>query len=105
MIERLKDIDESIPITVIYGKESWMMKLFDFSLVRHQRKGSYVEIKSINDSGHHIYLDQRDVFNEMIEEVCTTANENTDPNDIEQSRTMSSDTDRDTDNVFLIFSP
>jgi len=71
MINRIKDIDHSIPITILYGKDSWMMKLFDFERVLTQRPaGSAVKVNMIPDAGHHIYADQKDVFNEHIIEIC-----------------------------------
>lgn len=69
MIQRIHELDHSIPLTMIYGSRSWM----DISIgdkVRELRPYSYVDVKQIDKAGHHIYSDKSEEFNQIVTEVC-----------------------------------
>ena len=98
MINRVKDIAPSIPITVMYGMDSWMMKLFDFSRVKSERPGAFVDIKAMKNAGHHIYVDQKDEFNNLISDICNMVENSSDESNVEQTVTA-----LDEEEVHLLF--
>lgn len=53
MFPRLADLDKSVPLTVIYGKDSWVQNMTqeDFE---EMRKGGYIDV--------HVILNQNFVF-------------------------------------------
>ena len=69
MIQRIHELDDNIPITMVYGSRSWM----DVSMgskVKELRPHSYVDVQQIDKAGHHIYSDNSDKFNEIVGGVC-----------------------------------
>ncbi|XP_066139379.1 (Lyso)-N-acylphosphatidylethanolamine lipase-like [Euwallacea fornicatus] len=70
MADRYDTIHESTPITVVYGKESWIDQSPAFVLQEQREDINYVKVAVIPDAGHHIYSDQPDLFNEFVRETC-----------------------------------
>ncbi|KAJ6652383.1 hypothetical protein lerEdw1_011613 [Lerista edwardsae] len=69
MLERIHLVRRDLPITLIYGANSWI----DTSTgekVRLLRPGSYVCDMAIPGASHHVYADQPHAFNAAVEEVC-----------------------------------
>nr|KAF6498726.1 abhydrolase domain containing 4, N-acyl phospholipase B [Molossus molossus] len=69
MLERIHLIRKDVPITMIYGANTWI----DTSTgkkVKLQRPDSYVRDMEIEGASHHVYADQPHIFNAMVEEIC-----------------------------------
>ncbi|XP_074838466.1 (Lyso)-N-acylphosphatidylethanolamine lipase isoform X2 [Carettochelys insculpta] len=69
MLERVHLLRRDLPITLIYGAESWI----DTSTgrrVRDLRPHSYVRHLAIAGASHHVYADQPAAFNAAVQEIC-----------------------------------
>ncbi|PIO21089.1 hypothetical protein AB205_0119410, partial [Aquarana catesbeiana] len=69
MLPRLNLIPKSLPITFIYGAETWI----DSSTgekAKELRPDSYVHTLAIKGASHHVYADQPSIFNEVVDEIC-----------------------------------
>uniref|UniRef100_A0A452DRT7 (Lyso)-N-acylphosphatidylethanolamine lipase n=1 Tax=Capra hircus TaxID=9925 RepID=A0A452DRT7_CAPHI len=69
MLERIHLIRKDVPITMIYGANTWI----DTSTgkkVKLQRPDSYVRDLEIEGASHHVYADQPHIFNAVVEEIC-----------------------------------
>lgn len=69
MIDRISDVDKNIPITMIHGSESWISVESSYQ-TKYLRKDSFVDIRIILDAGHHVYADQPDNFNKLVDKIC-----------------------------------
>jgi len=69
MIHRVKEIDPSIPMTVLYGSRSWMDSSSGHT-IKYLRDTSYVDVKIIKGAGHHIYADQPSEFSTHVNDIC-----------------------------------
>lgn len=73
----ISDLDASVPISLIYGKKSWM----DSSTgerIREERTESYVNIYIISKAGHHIHAEQPAEFNRVVNSICSVVDCNRD---------------------------
>ena len=68
MIDRINSMDAAVPITMIFGSNSWMDSDWQNS-VKYLRPGSYVESCTISEAGHHVYADRPDEFNFEMEKL------------------------------------
>lgn len=63
LLDRLPTLDRKIPVTFIYGSDSWMDPragvMLKESMPHHD-----TEFLIIPDAGHHVYVDQYEAFNE-----------------------------------------
>lgn len=69
MLERIHLLPRDLPISLIYGAESWI----DTSTgrrVRELRPDSYVRHLAIAGASHHVYADQPAAFNAAVQEIC-----------------------------------
>ncbi|KAG8455483.1 hypothetical protein GDO86_001605 [Hymenochirus boettgeri] len=69
MMSRIQEIPKELPITFIYGAETWI----DSSTgekVKQERPSSYVQSLAITGASHHVYADQPGIFNTAVEEIC-----------------------------------
>ncbi|XP_034992179.2 (Lyso)-N-acylphosphatidylethanolamine lipase [Zootoca vivipara] len=69
MLERIHLVRHDLPITLIYGANSWI----DTSTgekVKSLRPGSYVCDMAIPGASHHVYADQPHAFNAAVAEIC-----------------------------------
>ena len=69
MIDRISDVDKNIPITMIHGNDSWISVESSYQ-TKYLRKDCYVDIRIIVDAGHHVYADQPDNFNKLVDKIC-----------------------------------
>ena len=69
MIDRISDVDKNIPITMIHGSDSWISIESSYQ-TKYLRKDSFVDIRIILDAGHHVYADQPDNFNKLVDKIC-----------------------------------
>lgn len=70
MIHRIKDLDDRIPITLIYGSRSWIDSTAG-DKIKEMRPNSVVNIRIINGAGHHVYADKPDIFNQYVIDACS----------------------------------
>lgn len=73
MINRIHEMHDDVPITLIYGSRSWV----DHSsgeIVSKLRPNSYVKSYIINQAGHHVYADKPEEFNAIITKTCDMEN-------------------------------
>lgn len=69
MLNRIVDLDPSIPVTFIYGARSWM----DQNSGRATQSilsQNHVEVFSIKGAGHHVYADRPELFHQIVKTVC-----------------------------------
>ncbi|XP_043914261.1 (Lyso)-N-acylphosphatidylethanolamine lipase isoform X2 [Protopterus annectens] len=71
MLSRIHLIRKELPITLIYGAYSWI-DTNSGEEVKKQRPYSYVRTIAIDDASHHVYADQPQEFNAVVEEVCSS---------------------------------
>ncbi|XP_072396697.1 (Lyso)-N-acylphosphatidylethanolamine lipase-like [Diabrotica undecimpunctata] len=69
MIRRYHTLSKDVPLTVIYGEKSWIVKTPEDDL-KNQRPESYVKAEILPNAGHHINADQSVLFNKLICKVC-----------------------------------
>jgi abhydrolase domain-containing protein 5 len=66
---RLPNLDENVPMTLLYGRNSWVDHFPSEEIVA-MRQGSQVDAHIIEGAGHHIYADGREDFNDIVLNVC-----------------------------------
>ena len=74
MIYRVGNIDRNIPLTMIYGSRSWIDSTSGRE-TQERRGGCYVDVQVITGAGHHVYVDKPNKFNELVEKVCQSEDE------------------------------
>ena len=74
MIDRIGLVDKDIPMTMLHGGDSWIS--IDPSFETKQiRSDCYVHIEEIPDASHHVYADQPDAFNALVDGICQREDE------------------------------
>ncbi|KAJ8925435.1 hypothetical protein NQ315_009268 [Exocentrus adspersus] len=69
MMHRFDSIRDDMPITFIFGEDSWMTQTPGHTL-KEQRPKSYVDIAIVPDAGHHVNADQPLLFNSAVINAC-----------------------------------
>ncbi|XP_055639008.1 (Lyso)-N-acylphosphatidylethanolamine lipase isoform X2 [Toxorhynchites rutilus septentrionalis] len=69
MLNRIQDLKNTVPITFIYGANSWLRNNSG-EKVKQIRQETYVNVKYIEGAGHHIYADGGEMFNKLVNEAC-----------------------------------
>ncbi|CDW54016.1 Abhydrolase 6 domain containing protein [Trichuris trichiura] len=69
MVDRLPLIRRNFPITFIYGSRSWTDPDAGYLVQKQLRHRCPVRVEIMRNSGHHVYTDQADSFNELINEA------------------------------------
>ena len=64
MIRRLSLLQPELKVTVIYGEESWISPRLTETEIEAHRKN--ISILTIPDATHHVYVDQFEMFNEIV---------------------------------------
>lgn len=72
MLNRIDQLDHSVPVTFIYGARSWM-DISSGHKTKEILKDSQVEVYSIKGAGHNVHTDQSERFNEIVNSVCEAA--------------------------------
>ncbi|XP_075896911.1 1-acylglycerol-3-phosphate O-acyltransferase ABHD5 isoform X2 [Nelusetta ayraudi] len=70
MLERVDQLRQGIPITIIYGSRS-SVDSNSGSTIRALRPRSHVGITTIRGAGHYVYADQPEDFNNKVLEACS----------------------------------
>lgn len=69
--ERMKSIDNDLPITFLYGADSWTSKSYGYIIKQHREPhNSYTDVKIIPKAGHHIYTDNPSEFHQCVMDAC-----------------------------------
>ncbi|KAJ8387622.1 hypothetical protein AAFF_G00151720 [Aldrovandia affinis] len=71
MLQRVEQLPPSLPVTLVYGGRSWV----DSSTggrVEQLRPQGHTQTMVIDDASHHVYADQSDVFNRVVQNICDT---------------------------------
>ena len=74
MINRITDLDPNITLTFIYGSRSWIDRQPGFQ-IKYLLGENRVNIFVINGSGHHVYADKYDEFNNIVNNTCYVVDE------------------------------
>ncbi|XP_071957612.1 (Lyso)-N-acylphosphatidylethanolamine lipase-like isoform X2 [Antedon mediterranea] len=69
MINRVMQLNETIPLTVLYGSKSWMDTKIGHS-IKYLRKESKVTVEIVQGAGHHVYADKPESFNKIVQDIC-----------------------------------
>ncbi|XP_029436190.1 protein ABHD4 [Rhinatrema bivittatum] len=69
MMSRIHLIPKGLPITFVYGAESWIDPSTG-EKTKRERPGSYVKTVAITGASHHVYADQPHSFNAVVRDVC-----------------------------------
>lgn len=70
LIHRLMDLHESVTLTFIYGSRSWIDKT-PGEFLRDCMRPNRVTVNEIEGSGHHVYADKYNEFNDIVVDVCS----------------------------------
>lgn len=73
LIHRLLDLEESVSLTFIYGSRSWIEKTPGEFL--RGCMPNRVTVNIIQGSGHHVYADKYNEFNDLVKEACMKVTE------------------------------
>ncbi|XP_065166576.1 (Lyso)-N-acylphosphatidylethanolamine lipase isoform X3 [Atheta coriaria] len=84
MVNRIEQLDKTVPITLVYGSRSWVDNSAG-EIIKEKRHDSEVNLQVIVGAGHHVYADKPEVFNEYVIEACDKADGVYSPNAIESS--------------------
>ncbi|XP_051989937.1 (Lyso)-N-acylphosphatidylethanolamine lipase-like [Xyrauchen texanus] len=71
MVQRVNLLPPSMPITMLYGSLSWVDSSTG-NQVAHIRGKSPTSVILIEDASHHLYADQPDEFNRVVQNICNT---------------------------------
>lgn len=68
----LKVLKEEIPLTIIFGTESWIDNSYGPIIIAGRPKSSYTHIENIESAGHQLFSDNSSEFNRIVLEACKT---------------------------------
>ncbi|OZC05951.1 hydrolase, alpha/beta domain protein [Onchocerca flexuosa] len=88
MLKRIIDLPSEVPMTFIYGSKSWIDSSSGIE-VQNERRNAYVDVqnlyericfalKIINGAGHHVYVDQKELFNNVLSDLFDKIDANED---------------------------
>ncbi|XP_034039450.1 (Lyso)-N-acylphosphatidylethanolamine lipase isoform X2 [Thalassophryne amazonica] len=73
MLQRVHLLPPSMPVTMLYGARSWMDSSSGDSVV-HIRGQANTSVFLISNASHHVYADQPEEFNRVVENICRSVN-------------------------------
>jgi len=79
VIKKIDKLDAEVPITFIYGAKSWITSESGRE-IQKMRPNSYVDVQEIAGAGHHVYADQPNRFNNVVNEVARFVDSHLDAN-------------------------
>ncbi|XP_071762559.1 (Lyso)-N-acylphosphatidylethanolamine lipase [Centroberyx gerrardi] len=71
MLQRVHQLPPSMPLTMLYGARSWVDSSSGDS-VTHIRSQTHTRVLLVNDASHHVYADQPEEFNKVVENICNS---------------------------------
>jgi len=78
MIDRLPQLKEDVPITFIYGSQTFLDNSPAYKIQQNLRTKSYVKIEIVEGAGHNVFADKMDVFNHLIYQIGSVIDSNKD---------------------------
>lgn len=78
MLSRIHKLCEKVPLTMIYGSRSWVSDSSGWEAKRRRQEeyeSCFVDIHIIKNAGHHVYADQPEEFNNLINKICSAGSE------------------------------
>ncbi|KFB39364.1 AGAP000784-PA-like protein [Anopheles sinensis] len=72
MLNRFGELKSTVPVTVLYGSKSWLLHTNPPDTLKQLGEKSNIRVRIIDGSGHHIYADDAESFNQMVNEACQT---------------------------------
>ncbi|XP_071785530.1 (Lyso)-N-acylphosphatidylethanolamine lipase-like [Asterias amurensis] len=69
MVRRVEQLSKKVPVTAIYGEDSWMNRAGGEKL-KDIRKDAYTKVHVLKEAGHHVYADRTTAFNGIIRDIC-----------------------------------
>lgn len=69
MLPRLADLDTNIPLTALFGADSWITAISEEQFCQVRPNGIYTKSRLIEDAGHHVYANPV-VFNMQVLRAC-----------------------------------
>ncbi|XP_077955024.1 (Lyso)-N-acylphosphatidylethanolamine lipase [Gasterosteus aculeatus] len=73
MLQRVHQLPPSMPLTMLYGARSWVDSSSGQSVVQI-RNQALTKVILIDDASHHVYADQPEEFNKVVEKICNSVN-------------------------------
>uniref|UniRef100_A0A665WY14 (Lyso)-N-acylphosphatidylethanolamine lipase n=1 Tax=Echeneis naucrates TaxID=173247 RepID=A0A665WY14_ECHNA len=73
MLQRVHQLPPSMPLTMLYGQRSWVDSSSGYRVVQI-RNQTHTRVLLINDASHHVYADQPEEFNRVVESICNSVN-------------------------------
>lgn len=74
MCDRIDQLSESIPLTIIFGENSWLTANWSSTYgprLKEQRSDNcYTHIAYIESAGHQLFSDDAKEFNRIVNEAC-----------------------------------
>ncbi|XP_029930126.1 (Lyso)-N-acylphosphatidylethanolamine lipase [Myripristis murdjan] len=71
MLQRVDQLPRSMPLTMLYGARSWVDSSSGIK-VAHIRSQAYTKVLLVNEASHHVYADQPEEFNKVVENICNS---------------------------------
>ncbi|CAG5897153.1 unnamed protein product [Menidia menidia] len=72
MLQRVSLLPPSMPVTMLYGARSWVSSSSG-DLMAELRKEAHTKVMLIDDASHHVYADQPEEFNKVVNDICKSA--------------------------------
>ncbi|XP_036373636.1 (Lyso)-N-acylphosphatidylethanolamine lipase [Megalops cyprinoides] len=69
MLQRVHLLPPSLPVTLLYGARSWVDSSTGLR-VGQLRPHSYTSVVVIEGASHHVYADQPEEFNRVVQNIC-----------------------------------
>lgn len=66
----IKGIKDEIPVTIIFGTESWIDSSFGPMIKNGRSVNSYTHIENIESAGHQLFSDNAEAFNRIVLDAC-----------------------------------
>lgn len=73
MLHRVHMLPPTMPVTMLYGACSWVDSSSGDQVV-HIRNHANTRVLLVNDASHHVYADQPEQFNRVVENICNSVN-------------------------------
>ncbi|KAM3866135.1 (Lyso)-N-acylphosphatidylethanolamine lipase [Diretmus argenteus] len=71
MLGRIHQLPPSMPLTMLYGALSWVDSSSGHKVV-DIRSPTNTRVLLVNDASHHVYADQPEEFNRVVENICNS---------------------------------
>ncbi|XP_028988314.1 (Lyso)-N-acylphosphatidylethanolamine lipase isoform X2 [Betta splendens] len=73
MLQRVHLLPHSIPLTMLYGEWSWVDNSSGDTVLQ-LRDQAPTRVMVINKASHHVYADQPEEFNRVVQNICSSVN-------------------------------